>query len=166
MSFGLLGVIVFLAIILGLFLLPAVQTVVAKNVLTYFLEEDNVELNLERIAITPFSAVEISGLYLSDQEKDTLLFINSLKVYVDDWTVSPFELKFDTVILDNSKFYMSVQNGDSLSNLQFVIDRFSIDSKDTSNMDYHLDFGAVRLNGVFFHWDDFNQPNDSDTSLG
>jgi len=163
LSFGLLGVIVFLAIILGLLLLPAVQTVVAKNVLTYIFEEDNVELDIERIAITPFSAVEIAGLYLSDQEKDTLLFANSLKIYVGDWNVSPFQLKFDSVILDNSKFYMSVPEGDSLFNLQYVIGRFSSDSKDTSKTDYYLEFATVILNNVFFHWNDFNLP---DTGYG
>lgn len=152
-----------MAIVLSLLFLPAVQTIIAKKALNYVFAEDTVDFGLERIAITPFSVVEVSGLYLSDQEKDTLLFANSLKVYLGDWNVSPFELKFDSVILDHSKFYISIHDGDSISNLQFVIDRFSSNSRDTSAIDYQLKFATVRMNKVFFHWNDFNFP---DTAYG
>ena len=152
-----------MAIVLSLLFLPAVQTIIAKKALNYVFAEDTVDFGLGRIAITPFSVVEVSGLYLSDQEKDTLLFANSLKVYLGDWNVSPFELKFDSVILDHSKFYISIHDGDSISNLQFVIDRFSSNSRDTSAIDYQLKFATVRMNKVFFHWNDFNFP---DTAYG
>ena len=163
MSFSLTGFIVLLAIIIGLSLLPAVQTIVAKKVVTYLFEEDNIEFDLEQIAISPFLTVKISGLYLSDQKKDTLLYTKSLEVFVGDWSISPFALKFDSVFLDDTKVYMSVADGDSLSNLQFVIDRFSNDKEDTSQTDYQIDFGSIGITNSFFHWDNFNLP---DTGFG
>lgn len=163
MTYCLLGVIILLLLAVGSLLLPVVQTSVAKEIVTILFSEDNIDVDLLKLEITPFSEIEINGLYLSDQQRDTLLYANSLKINIKDWHLSPFSIAFNTVELDSAKFYLNTSKGNDQTNLQFVLDRFSSEEKDTSTTSFEIASSVVSLQSVFFKWNDFNLP---DTSFG
>ncbi len=139
--------------------IPAVQTQVAKTVVNQLFSETEVDFELDKISIKPFSGIEIQNLYLSDQQKDTLAFIQSLNVSINDWKIDPLLLDFKTLSLNGVKFYIRINEQDSVTNLQFLIDRFSSDKKDTSTVNYQINLAKAELSQVQFKWNNYNYPD-------
>ncbi|MDO5665868.1 MAG: hypothetical protein Q4G63_11520 [Bacteroidia bacterium] len=118
--------IILLNIILYLtFSIPSVQKFAADFALDKLKPKLNTEMSIDKIRIKLFNTVEIGGLYVEDQEKDTLLYADKLAARVNIWNLLDNHLSIESVRLDNFTAKVYRETPDSTFNFQFIIDAFA-----------------------------------------
>lgn len=125
---GLIGLNLLLYILLSI---PAVQQKVADFAVNQLKTTLKTEVSIEEVRLRLFNHVELKGIYIEDQQQDTLLYAGLL-----DASLSPWELiknkKLAITSINLNDFLINVNQKDSISdfNFQFIIDAFS--STDTT----------------------------------
>ena len=119
-----MGIIVLNCILFLLFSIPAVQNRAATFALNKI--EPIIDTHVELMAsVFVFNRVELNGLYVEDQQQDTLLYAGSITT-----RILPFELlknRISVVSLSMKDFVASVSRDapDEPFNFQFIIDSFA-----------------------------------------
>jgi hypothetical protein len=124
-----LAVLLVLLIVLLLAInIPAVQTFVAGKIIKSIREKTGTEINIGTIKIAIPNTVEINDLFLSDKNADTMLYMHSLAVDVDLFSLLKNNVSVKNLSLGN--VVANVQRKDSTGafNFQFLIDAFSPDT--------------------------------------
>ena len=150
-------ILLFAALIFSLQFKP-VQTYVAKKVARYLSNELNTRVEVESLYIKPFKSLVLEGLYIEDQEKDTLLYSPKFTVDVDTFSLKMRKVAINTARMDDGKFYLK-QYKDSGTNLQFIINYFDTGStapKKKPRKPYDVTFGKLVLNNIALKYKNFN----------
>lgn len=135
---------VVLYIILGFFILNSLLYVILsipyiQNKLVTFASDElssmlKTEVKIGEVRLSLFNRVSVKGLYVEDQSKDTLAYVDYLNVRIKpiDLLVKN-KLRISQVQLDG--FYGNVTAKDSISdfNFQFIVDEFA--SSDSTKVD-------------------------------
>lgn len=124
-----IGSILLLLILVVLSLrLPVVQQKLTDYATNYVSDKTNTEVRIDRLYISFLGEAVVEGIYLEDQQKDTLLYTKSILVDVawgpafsGDIIVKNFELEGLRANVHNSAT-------DSTFNYQFLIDAFASDT--------------------------------------
>ena len=131
-------VILFLSL-LGLFLavyfilkIPSVQNWVAHKATSILSEKLNTEVTLDEVSINIFNHLILKGLYIEDQQKDTLLYAGKLEINIG--IINPFtkNAKLKNISLTDSYINLYSTLPDSTFNFEFIAEAFSSGSKDTT----------------------------------
>lgn len=88
-------------------------------------------IEIDRIFITFRGNVQVEGLYLEDQKKDTLIYFNSLEAGVGISSLIERRIAISRIDLDGLRANVSRSARDSSFNFDFIIDAFA--SGDTTN---------------------------------
>ena len=107
------------------FSFPSVQKFAADFAIGKLKPKVKTEMSIDKIRIKLFSTVEIGGLYVKDQEKDTLLFAGKLSARVNIWNLLDNRLSIESAHLDNFTAKVYRKTPDSTFNFQFIIDAFA-----------------------------------------
>ena len=107
------------------FSIPSVQKFAADFAIGKLKPKVKTEMSIDRIRIRLFNTVEIGGLYVEDQKKDTLLFADKLSARVNVWNLLDNQLSIESVRLDNFTAKVYRETPDSTFNFQFIIDAFA-----------------------------------------
>jgi hypothetical protein len=118
------------AILYGIFRSSAVQTWLTSWVTHYLSKELNATLFIRGVDISWFLDLELKGVFISDQRKDTLLYTPSLTVDLDELHYKSKILKVKKIALKDANIALIRHPGDSSFNFQFLVDYFA--STDTS----------------------------------
>jgi hypothetical protein len=123
----------------GVFRLPSVQKWVAGKITSYLSEELHTVVTLEGVDISIFDHLIFEKLYVEDQQKDTLLYVDYLGVNIDKIKYRKELIALNKIKLKDLTFNLKYDTA-GVMNLQFVLDAFSSDSvaevdtsKSTSN---------------------------------
>jgi len=124
----------------------------------------NADISIQHISYSFFDKMDLQGLLVKDQKKDTILFAGSTKVNITDW----FFLQSKPVIqyVELSDVSVDLHRSDSVWNYQFLVDFFSGPKKmeKTGNgMDF--DVKRLKLNDIFLKQDDHWTGRDMTVSL-
>jgi len=144
----------FLAILFALIIiivlairLPAVQQHITNKALNFYQEKVDAHADLERLYVDFPSNITIEGLYLEDQNQDTLLFLDYLTIQTDLWELTNKKLNLSYINIRNSQGNIERKNQDSTFNFQFIIDAFA--AKDTTSKStgkpFDLSIGEVEI---------------------
>lgn len=121
----LLGVLLLAIILLRI---PAVQTHITSRVAKYVQKKIGTPISISAVNINFLDNATINGLYVEDQEQDTLLYVNSLSV-----DVGFFKSLNGTIDIENIELGGVVsnlkQNSDSVFNFQYIVDSFASEEK-------------------------------------
>ncbi len=121
-----IGCIILLNIMLFVaFSIPGVQNYAADFAINKLKTKLNTEISIDKIRIKRFNSVEIGGLYVEDQKKDTLLFADKLAARVNIWNLLDNQLSIESVRLDNFIAKVYRETPDTTFNFQFIIDAFA-----------------------------------------
>lgn len=153
------AVITGLIILLYLFVqLPFFQSFVAKKAASYLSGELETEISIQKLRITGFRTIHITGLKISDRHKDTLLYSGHIHIFLKQISVkrSFFELK--RVSLEDTYFYLKTYPGDSVMNFSFISDYFSGGEKKAEGISPVLICHELNIAGLNFRMDDMNRP--------
>jgi hypothetical protein len=147
-------------ILYAVFRSSSVQTWVAGKVSSYLAEELKADISIKGVDISWFMKVSIEGVYLSDQRKDTILYIGKLSVIPNYIHIKSQDLDIHKLILEDASIHLRTYQGDSAMNVQFLVDYFT--STDTAAQSptkpWKFSLHNLDLRSVSFRLDDDNHP--------
>ena len=98
------------------------------------------EVRINHVSLSLFNSMNLEGTLIKDQNKDTLLYADKVKVRITDWFFLKDELVLKYVGLEDA--YVNMYRKDSIWNYQFLVDYFSPtkpkDKKKKSNLKFNL----------------------------
>lgn len=113
--------------IIGVLHLKSVQTYIIGQVTNRLSEEWKVDVTVAQFHYRPLSHLVIDSIYLSDQQKDTLAYIEQVALTFNPLALEDLKLDIEQLMLKNP--YLNIQhNSDSSLNCQFLLDIFKKDS--------------------------------------
>ena len=136
------------------FRLPAVQTYVTAKVAEYLSDELNSHIAIERVHFQFLDQLQLRGLYVEDQNGDTLLYTDRLRVNLHFLRFNDRVIEFDVIQFDNPQFYLT-QFPDSVggTNMDFIIQYFTPAVRDTTRQKpFSLYSDDIRFNNAHFRY--------------
>jgi len=145
-------VLVILLLILAAFIFietPLGQNWLAKQITKKFSRKLNTKISFKHVSFSLLDKMNIEGLLVEDQQRDTLLYAGNLQVRITDWFIFKDHAELKYIGLENS--VIKLQRKDSTWNYQFLLDYFSPSSPSSgkkSGIDFN--FKDISLKNVVF----------------
>jgi len=134
-----------------LLLLPIVQEKIGRQIASKMSQSLGTEFQLEGLSFSLFNRVDIKNVLIKDQQKDTLLFAQTLKLRLSDLFFSSKAPVLGYIGLEKAKVYLHRKS--PLWNYQFIVDHFK--SNDTSkSSDQSFDLKKIDFTNIQFTQDD------------
>jgi hypothetical protein len=116
----------------------SMERLVSKAVVYELSNKLHTKVSVGKIKYKLFNDIAISDLYVEDQQKDTLLYVNQVDAHFKFWKFFQGKIIFTSVEL-NQLFGNLVIDKAGHSNLDFVIKAFQAPpSKDTTQIEYRI----------------------------
>lgn len=136
------------------------QTWLTKGVAGYLSAKLKTKVEVRGVDIEFFKKVVLEGIYIEDQQCDTLLYLDKLKVGIGGYDTRRHIISFNYIKLQSGKFYLHELKGDSALNLDFIINAFA--SKDTTpGTSWDIEKSDLDLEDMSFKWNDDNVSRDT-----
>ncbi len=171
LAFLLLGLLLFFIILVIVIRTPWAQQKIVNQVTSFVAEKVDTRFEVQRLFLTFRGNVQIEGVYLEDQTKDTLVYINELEAGVSILPLIKGDINISRVDWDG--LVANVNRGqDSTFNFQFLIDAFAGEStNDTTKTETeselpHIGIGPINLSNFKVRYSDKIMGMDSRLSLG
>ncbi len=145
---GLLVLLILLLVSLALVQTSAVQTWLVSQASARLSKGLHTRVTVKRVDFSFFSKMLLEGVYVEDQNKDTLVYAGKVKVNVNDW----FFLR-DTAVLQYiglEDATIRLQRTDSIWNYQFLADYFGGSSDTTKKKTIQLQLQKAELANIHF----------------
>ncbi|MFK7770977.1 MAG: translocation/assembly module TamB domain-containing protein [Saprospiraceae bacterium] len=132
------------------------QTWLVQNVTTHLSETLQTKVEIKAVDIEFFKTAVLEGIYIEDENSDTLLFAQQLKVDIGVFSILQKEIFLNKIHLQGGNIQLSRENLDSMFNYQFIIDKINKPSSDpkpkvvTNNLPWSFGLGNVLLENIKF----------------
>lgn len=125
------------------------QQYVAQRAAEYLSRELQAQVSIEGFYIKPFTSLQLNGLFISDQQADTLLYASEMQAAFDLGLLLQRQITLETVSLSNAviNLHTDSQGG---KNVDYLVDYFSRPTSDRSK-NVHLDLHTVNLTNIRFN---------------
>lgn len=135
-----------------------VQTKLTQYFTKKFSQQLNTDISIDNVKLSLFKGLLISGLYVEDQAKDTLLYIGEMSVIPRNFRFFNNRIKFKRVNIDSLTFnYYEIS--DTRNNLDFILDSFASDSEeDSTSSDFRLSCFVFNIKNSHIKYKTFNPP--------
>lgn len=156
-----LSIVLLNVILFFVFMIPSVQKRAADFALDKLKPMMHTELSLDKIRIKRLNSVDIRGLYVEDQEQDTLLYADKLAARVRIGDLLRNKLSFRSVVLQDFTANVYRQSPDSTFNFQFIIDTFApadTTKKEPSENPMQISFKNIKLGNGTLRYDVMSAP--------
>lgn len=114
-------------ILYGIFRMPVVQKWLTGKVVSYLSETLKTKVTLKSIDLSIFDHLILEELYIEDQKKDTLLYVDYLGINIKAIRLRKSIFSFDKLKLKKMVFNLKYDTA-GVMNMQFVLDAFSSDA--------------------------------------
>ena len=129
-----------LLLLLGLFLLavlllqfPTVQNKVTEQITNSLSKSLNSKVSIKKVDIDFFKTIALEGIYIEDQQKDTLLYANRLSADIGLFSIFHKDILLNNIELDGATIKVARRAVDSTFNFDYLIQAFQPSSDtDTS----------------------------------
>ncbi|WP_231590725.1 translocation/assembly module TamB domain-containing protein [Hymenobacter terrenus] len=154
--YGLLGLFALvLLLIIGVVVVlqfPAGQDFVARRAESFLRGKLKTEVRIGRFRTDFRHAINLDGVYLADQQRDTLLSVGHLGVDIDIWALLNKQINVSNVELNDGRVRLTRTEPDSVNNYDFIIAAFSDPNApvDTTASGLKYDIGKARLTNIYF----------------
>lgn len=166
-----IGSVILLLITVALLIqIPAIQSKLTQKAVAFLEEKIGTEVSLEGISISFPKDIVLEGIYLEDQEGDTLLYAGRLAINTDLWGLARNEIQLNDVALENTVAFIKRAANDSAYNFTYILDAFAGDSTavpdtlEQKGWDFSLQ--ELTLDNIRLQYDDRLMGNHADVSLG
>ncbi|MES2478372.1 MAG: translocation/assembly module TamB domain-containing protein [Bacteroidota bacterium] len=165
-----LSLIALLILLLVLINLNSVQTYLAQRAANILSDKLKTKVDIRNVRIELLNHVTVEGLYIEDQQKDTLAYIGKAQVRITDW----FFMKSTVPVihyvgLTNAYIHLYRGRNSNKWNYAFIEDAFSSDSptkKSDTKQEFEIDLEKLLFDNVRFHMDDAWAGYDYDLDFG
>ncbi len=110
------------------------------------------EVSVAHVGISFFDKMNIEGIMVRDEKKDTILYVGSLKVNITDYFFTKY--KTDIKYLELNDALIRIERKTIKWNYQFIADYFKSDKKDTASAKDNVGLKNIVLHNVRFEQDD------------
>ncbi|MEO8771146.1 MAG: translocation/assembly module TamB domain-containing protein [Ferruginibacter sp.] len=134
----------------GLLHFSPVQTWAVKQVAGSLSKKLKTRVTIKSIDFSFFDKLEVQGVMIEDQLKDTLLYAGAAKIKLTDWFFFKDHVTLHYIGLDDA--VINMKRSDSTWNYQFILDYFSspTNSKDTTG-GVEFDFKEAHFKNIRFN---------------
>ena len=171
-------------LLLGLFLLfllvaillqfSSVQTLVTRKVISEISGRTGTEMSLQKISLRIPFGLGIRGLYLEDQQGDTLLYAGNVRLDINMLALMRKRIKVSRVRLENVTANITRLEPDTVFNFEFIINSLSGNNKAarpdllkaSEPASWKFDLGRLEIRNVSLRFADYFSGIDLRTSLG
>ena len=133
-----------LLLLLLLLRLPFIQTFIVGKISKALSTKMQTTLTLERVNINFIDHVSLEGIYLEDQNKDTLLYAGNLEVDIAIFKLLRKEINIESILLEKSIIRIH-QLGDSTFNFSFIIDAFASEDTTSAPFPFNIQLGRIEI---------------------
>ncbi len=109
---------------------PAVQNKIISRVTAELEKKLKTKVRISRVNIKFFKSIQLKGIYIEDQRKDTLLYADKLLATISVFELRNRKLTIESVELENARIKVRRFKDEKAMNFDFIIDAFS--SNDTT----------------------------------
>lgn len=131
---------------------PTGQNFVAHRAESYLRGKLKTEIRIGKFRTDFRHAINLDGVYLEDQQRDTLLSVGHLGVDLDLWALLHSQVNVSNVELNDGRVRLTRTEPDSVNNYDFIINAF-VDPNapvDTTASKLKYDIGKARLTNIYF----------------
>lgn len=155
-----IGIITLNLALYGLLSIPSVQKKVVDYAISQLKPIVKTELRIDEVRLKLFNNVNLKGVYIEDQSKDTLLFAQNLEVSLSPWKLLKSELLINAIDVDGFTINVSQKNPDADFNFQFLIDAFAGDTTgvDTTSSSLKIKIEDIKLRNGKLRYDVLSEP--------
>lgn len=165
-----LSVVVLLILVIVAIRIPSVQNAITGKAIAFLQEKIKTPVRLDYISISFPKKIVLEGLYLEDQQKDTLLYAGKLAVDTDLWDLTRHRITLDEVEVERLTALVGRSAKDSAFNFDYIIDAFNdtTDAKpqDTTATPWEFSLGDVTLSRIHVAFKDPVAGNDAEVRAG
>ena len=137
--------------VVGLLHLKGVQTYVISKVTNKLSKEWQTDVRIAQFHYRPLSHLIVDSIYLSDQQKDTLAYIEQIDLRFNPLALEDMQLDIEQLVL--KKPYINIQTlPDSSLNCKFILDLFQKDSSREFPLQVHV--GNLQLHQTRLRYND------------
>jgi translocation and assembly module TamB len=164
--YGLLGLIgLVLLVVAGLYVYvqtPSGQDFVARKAEDFLRNKLQTEVRIGKFRSDFRHAISFDGVYLEDQQGDTLLAVGHLGLDLDLWALAKSEINLKSLELNDGRLAISRTEPDSISNYNFIVQAFAAGDTsttattpaDTTGAGFKYDIGDLRLTNILLTYND------------
>ena len=140
--------------------LPFVQNWLADYAAKRLSKALQTKVQVKNVSFTLLNKVNLEGLYIEDQQQDTLLSAGKMQLNLNDWFILKDSIDLKYMGLQDTRIYLQ-RSRDTIWNYQFIIDYFSgnkkkkpADPSDTTKQKLTLNVNAIDMSNVIFEMRD------------
>jgi translocation and assembly module TamB len=164
------SVICLLLVTIAVIQIPAVQSKITAKAVHYLENKLGTRVELQSLYISFPKNIVLKGLYLEDQQKDTLLYTGKLTIDTDLWGLTKNKIQLNSIDLENTTAFVKRADHDSAFNFTYILDKFAGDSTavpdtlEQKGWDFNLE--KIKLQDIHAHYHDQLTGNNADVDLG
>ena len=115
-------------------------------------EKLQTEISIKHIDISFFNKMDIEGVMIRDQKKDTLLYAGAVSVRITDWFFVKDKPEIQYAGLQDAVIHLKRKDSDW--NYQFIVDYFSTDQPADTAAKINLNLKKIDIKNLIFIQDD------------
>lgn len=164
------GIVLLFILLWGLLQFTAVQNWVTKRVTNTLEKRLQTHVQIDHVKLKFFSDATLHGIYLEDQEGDTLLYAGEMDIDISLFQLFKKRVHFKSISLFDASIDLHSTGTDSLMNYAFLFDLFG--AKDAGNKpseagtQWDVDLKNLVLNNIHFIYTDTFQHAEIESYLG
>lgn len=158
-------IIILLLIILIAIQIPAVQNLIKDEAVSYLEDKIKTKVVVDNLSISFPKKVVLEGVYLEDQQKDTLLYGKKLAVDISMFKLLSNTVEIKSIVLEEIVANVS-RNDQSEFNFDYIINAFaSKEEKKEESAPMEFSIGKVKLDKIRIKYDDAVSKNNISLNL-
>lgn len=171
LGFLLLGLLLLFIILVLVIRTPWAQQKIVNEVTAFVSQKVDTRFEIQRAFLTFTGNVQVEGVYMEDQQQDTLVYIGALEAGVSVMPLINGNINISRIDWDGLVANVS-RDKDSIFNFQYLIDAFAGEAKpdtataDTSSQLPHIGIGPVDFANFRVHYRDEVMGMDAKLNLG
>ena len=120
-----LSVILLNIMLFALFLIPGIQQSAANFAIKKLQPQIGTEVHIDKVRIKRFNSVQLRGVYIEDQQQDTLAYIGELSAGIHLRSLMKNKINISRAHIDNLTANVSKPTETGDYNFQFLVDAFA-----------------------------------------
>lgn len=153
------GLIIFFVILYLLLRMPQVQTFVTQKITDQLSEQLGTTVRVKGVDIDFVKKVVLEGIYVEDQQQDTLLYAEKLRVDVGLFALLGKKIVLDEILLENAYANLYTVDDSATLNFAFIPEAFAdTTQQDTTEAGWEFDLKDIILSHFRMDYKDHTTP--------
>jgi hypothetical protein len=137
--------------------LSPVQTYLAQQATAYLSKELNTKIHIDKVSILFIDEVALDGVFILDQQEDTLASIKTIYLSLDDWSLEKNYFKLGKAELDEGIIHINREKNNGDYNYFFISDYFASGKTSTGKKQPKITLNSLALTNIHVKYDDFRK---------